>query len=471
MRWTRVASLMLAWALGALLDGCSESQLGVGLDASGDQAEAEPSNAMRGDAGCKDEDCGDSQPPTDNTKPSDAKPKASDASIDAGDASAQGDRDAGATPTAHDAGDETGDSQMDAGMDAGIDAAPRDAGDSVDDAHVPMDASTPTDMDANVDVDPDDAGTDAGGPPDPCAPPPLEADEQCWDLSTHNPGDLDSAFSIYPGESYHNFYFDVPWPSDHVATRFLGVPDSNGLGLVLDASLFGFPQSTRQHGDIDQNVVGNAFGASVTWINRWSAGSCATLLPAEVGQSLTHQGKLMLQVHATNATGVMQLDRTTMRVCTRPSTSLAHTADLAVLGTELIGQGPLGLLEGPGSATGTCLNDSGYAITLVGWQPHMHRIGVRTTVERKASDGSKTLLYDAPFSFPGGGVHWETPAVTLPHNESIVTTCYYDNDTGRRVAFGQGTKSEQCYLYTYAYPAGLLANGVATLSGVINACW
>jgi hypothetical protein len=123
--------------------------------------------------------------------------------------------------------------------------------------------------------------------------------------------------------------------------------------------------------------------------------------------------------------------------------------------------------------SGTCTNNSGKPITIMGYTPHMHLLGVNMkSVVQRAAGGTETA-FDHPFLFdhqvnyilkPGSGY-------VLQPGDKITSTCTFDNTTTAAVAFGQSTKAEMCYQFTIAYPYGALNNGVFSLIGATNTCW
>jgi len=59
----------------------------------------------------------------------------------------------------------------------------------------------------------------------------------------------------------------------------------------------------------------------------------------------------------------------------------------------------------------------------------------------------------------------------LNAGDSITSSCTFNNTTSGVIDFGQSTKQEMCYQFTFAYPYGALNNGVLSLIGASNTCW
>ena len=65
------------------------------------------------------------------------------------------------------------------------------------------------------------------------------------------------------------------------------------------------------------------------------------------------------------------------------------------------------------------------------------------------------VLHDEEFVFDSQ-VGYDVNEVLMP-GESITTRCYYSEPK----CSGQATEAEMCYLFTYAYPKGALADNGA----------
>jgi hypothetical protein len=121
--------------------------------------------------------------------------------------------------------------------------------------------------------------------------------------------------------------------------------------------------------------------------------------------------------------------------------------------------------------SGTCTNDSGMPIHIVGYSPHLHLLGTNMTSVVQHTNGQMETVFDHPFLFDHQvNYQLKTPYVLQP-NERITSTCTFNNTTSASVAFGQSTRAEMCYQFTISYPYGALNNGVLSLIGATNTCW
>jgi hypothetical protein len=295
---------------------------------------------------------------------------------------------------------------------------------------------------------------------------PLVADtaagETCWEFLTHDrssPSDT-TKFQVPNDESYSQLYYDIPWPEDHVSTRFGS--DFDNLQVLhhwlMFASSAGLPAGT-----VSKNVTGTTIGENTELIAGWAVGGCTTTYPKDVGVKLpsARNRQIMIQWHHYNSTGRVAPDGSKVQICTVPASARPHLAGLTFLGGEAIVLPP-----GDSDYTTSCTNDSGAPITIIGFTPHMHTIGSNM----KSVVGNE-VVFDKPFVFDQQVNYMLDKPYVLAPGATITSTCSYRNDTGFIVTFGQPTSSEMCYQFALAYPYGALNNGVPSLIGATNTCW
>jgi hypothetical protein len=304
---------------------------------------------------------------------------------------------------------------------------------------------------------------------DPTAFEPLTAvgDETCYNFRSHNnPGATDtSKFSVPTGETYNQFYYRVPWTAGAMATRFGNDFDNEA---VLHHWLMFASHEARADGDVAKGVLGTTLGTDSELIAGWAVGGCTTTYPDDVGVKLPTNGIIMVQWHHYNSTGSLAQDASAAQICTVPAGSRPNLAGLTFLGTEQMNI-PAGQT---GESTGTCINDSGAPVTIIGFTPHMHEIGIHMkSVVTRAAGGAPETVFDKPFQFDYQTNYMVDPVVVLQPNDRIASTCTWMNDTNGVVRFGQSTKAEMCYQFTVSYPYGALNNGVISLIGATNTCW
>jgi hypothetical protein len=297
-------------------------------------------------------------------------------------------------------------------------------------------------------------------------PTPVLPGEQCFELVMHGgqTASDESPYMIKAGEYYVQFYFKVPWPENFVATK---------AGARYDAveALHHWLLFTTNRGlDADgthEEVIGTQLGDSAQLLFGWAMGGATHKLPEGVGLELPPPNTMLnVQWHYFNSMGVALPDRTAVIVCGVPRENVEHVATTTWLGTERIDVPP----GKTATATGSCVNDSGEPIHIIGFVPHMHNIGIhmKSEVVRAGSSAPETV-FDKPFS--NSAQLQYNADVTLMPNDRIISTCTYQNDGVAPVGFGTSTTEEMCYQFAISYPAHALENNVISLIGAANTCW
>jgi hypothetical protein len=321
-------------------------------------------------------------------------------------------------------------------------------------------------------------GTGATGPMDQC----LAADafkplvprdgERCYEFQMHD-GDGTSKFMVPMDESYNEFFFDIPWGADEVATRYGAILDN----VEVLHHWLGFTTTDGTAGRVDRLVSGTQLGESATLFGGWASGGCNVEFPPNMGLVLDDPGKMvMFQWHHYNFTGQEQPDGTKIQICTVPTSAREDLGSVTWLGTEdLGGNGFLGGGMPPGvesKFSGTCLNETAEPITIVSFLPHMHKIGTNMFTEVLRANGEIEKVFDEPFSNAYQAYYSVNPHIVLEPGDKIRAECTFFNSTAGNVAFGQSTDQEMCYQFAFSYPAGALEkSGNFSLIGATNTCW
>jgi hypothetical protein len=157
----------------------------------------------------------------------------------------------------------------------------------------------------------------------------------------------------------------------------------------------------------------------------------------------------------------------------------AHVANSTWLGTEDLGGnkwfGGAGMPPHQESTfkttcaparAGMGANDS---IHIIGFEPHMHKIGKNMKTDVLHTNGMLETIFDKPFSF-GNETHY-LQNYELKPGEKLVTSCTFNNTSDVGVPFGESSDTEMCYQFTYAWPAHALSNRASSLLGVTDTCW
>jgi hypothetical protein len=294
--------------------------------------------------------------------------------------------------------------------------------------------------------------------------------ETCHEFPVHGATGVDdtSKFEVEPGESYHEFYYEVPWEPGSLWTRFGA--DFDDVSLAHHYLVFTNNANGKAPGQVDRDVLGTTLFSNSTLIGGWAVGGCSTELPEDVGGQLPDSRFVMVQWHMFNTGEAPRETGSKVQVCTVPAGGRANTAGITFIGTENLG-GSAGMPPGPNSFTSRCPNGSGGDVTIIGFTPHMHTIGSHMKTDLERLDGKAETIFDQPFQFDYQVGYQVSPQVVVKPGETLITTCSFLNDTGMNVGFGQSTTQEMCYQYVAYYPAGALDNGVFSLIGATNPCW
>jgi Copper type II ascorbate-dependent monooxygenase, C-terminal domain len=304
--------------------------------------------------------------------------------------------------------------------------------------------------------------------------------EKCYEFKVHQSTTSvdDVPYEVGgDGEHYEQFYYNVPWPKGTVATAY-GTKIDNAA--VLHHWLLFSTLEPETHGFHKTAPLPTLIGTDPVLLAGWAVGGPNLVAPKEVGFELPDPGRTInVQWHFYNSTGKPQKDASSVQICTVPIAQRKHVGGVTWLGTEDLGGnvwfGGAGMPPRKESTfTTTCVpgrrgigpNDS---IHIIGFEPHMHRIGKRMTTSVKKPDGTLQMIFDKPFVF-GSETHYYQDYELKP-GEQLVTSCTFNNDTDRGVPFGESSDTEMCYQFTFAYPAHALSNGAPSLLGVPDTCW
>jgi hypothetical protein len=293
--------------------------------------------------------------------------------------------------------------------------------------------------------------------------------ETCYEFPVHgvsSPTDQ-SKFTIPTGHSINQFYYAIPWPAGTLATRF-GARFDN-VQLLHRWFAFGISSGLQAAGSVQRYVTGTTLGQGAELIGAWAVGDCNVTFPKNMGLKLPDTGQIMIQWEHDNGTGNPGQDGTTVQFCTVPAGSRPDVGGLTFLGTENF-NGIAGLQAGQVSKfSGTCQNDSGKPITIVGYNPQMGVLGTNMTSVVAHINGVSETVFDHPFRFDRQVNYLLNPGYVLQPGDKVTSTCTFGNATTEYAQFDQS--SEMCGQLVFAYPHDALGNGVISLLGATNICW
>jgi len=304
--------------------------------------------------------------------------------------------------------------------------------------------------------------------------------ETCYEFAVHA-STLDvndkTPYDVGHGEHYEQFYYRAPWPDGTIATRY-GNKIQNPK--VIHHWLLFSTIETDPEGSHKTSPLPTLNGVNAQLLAGWAVGGTNLAMPEDVGFELPAKGTtLNVQWHFYNSSGTPQTDTSSIQICTMPAASRPHTASMVWTGTEDLngnvwfgGQGMPAHQESTFEGTcnplraGMAANEP---IHIVGFWPHMHQLGTNMKAIVNHKDGTRETIFDKPFDF-NNQVHYFKP-YDLAAGDTLTTTCTFNNTTDRGVPFGESSDTEMCYLFTFAWPAHSLENGVISLIGATNTCW
>jgi hypothetical protein len=307
-----------------------------------------------------------------------------------------------------------------------------------------------------------------------------QAGETCYEFKVHGGTTADDTtkFNISDGEFYEQFYYKIPWPAGSVATAYGTIGDNVA---VLHHWLLFSTNELQPEGAHMTAPYPTLIGTDPILLTGWAVGGPNLVAPSDVGFELPDPGSRTINVqwHFYNSTGKPQSDASSIQICTVPKTTRQHIGGVTWLGTEdLYGNKWFGGQGMPAHKTTkfttTCVPgragmDANEPIHILGFEPHMHRIGKQMTTSVKKADGTMMTILDKPFSF-GSETHYFSSYDLMP-GEQLVTSCTFNNDNDFNVPFGESSDTEMCYQFAFAYPAHALTNGAPSILGVPDTCW
>jgi hypothetical protein len=279
------------------------------------------------------------------------------------------------------------------------------------------------------------------------------------------------------GEHYEQFYFKTPWPAGQVARAYATKMDN---AKVLHHWLLFSTDEGDAEGFHKTSPLPTLIGTNPVLLAGWAVGGPNLVAPEDVGFELPDPPKeINVQWHFYNTTGTDQKDMSSVQICTVPKAMVKHVGGITWLGTEDLGGnkwfGGAGMPAHMASTfTTTCTPgrtgmNATDSIHIIGFEPHMHKIGTHMKTDVKHANGMMETIFDKPFSF-GNETHYFAN-YELKAGEQLITSCSFNNTSDIGVPFGESSDTEMCYQFTFAWPAHAISNGAASLLGVPDTCW
>lgn len=179
--------------------------------------------------------------------------------------------------------------------------------------------------------------------------------------------------------------------------------------------------------------------------------------PAGVGVHVKAGQYLLLTILEYNPTAASENDSAQVSITPGAAADVTHEADIMLAGARhfTIPVGTHQLVQGGCSEP--------LELQIVAMAPMMNLLGTGQVVW----DGgtvTDTILVDSTYS-PEHQTYTtlQTP-FAIHHNDQVIINCYYDNNTGHVVAYGETTDTENCYDAMYRYPAPDSASSYSCLT-------
>jgi mono/diheme cytochrome c family protein len=263
--------------------------------------------------------------------------------------------------------------------------------------------------------------------------------QECYKLLAHDGGSREKKFHVgIASDSYVNMTFNAPWGSRQVYAASIK-PVIDNAKVIHHWLLFDEP-------GVDGAVV-PATGAHPIGqlLSGWAPGGDGIDLtgnPDDVGYEMAGK-QFTIEFHYNSADANAE-DRSGLEICLLDHTP-KNVAALSWLGND-------NLVVPSDHWTGRCRPASLTPIHIVAVTPHMHKAGTRMRGVIHRQGGKDEILHDEPFNFDYQ--HSYQKNVVIQPGESITTECWFN----KPILFGENTDQEMCYLFTYAYPKGALAD-------------
>jgi hypothetical protein len=293
----------------------------------------------------------------------------------------------------------------------------------------------------------------AGAPNQPQEPvdvwPPAECDE-VYTIRVHGEGGPGTPFTVPAGvELTSEVVVDAPWGDEPVqAIAFRPLNDN---------------RKVLHHWILYTNDSARAF------LVGWAPGDDdRPPLPADVGMDMpTGRQSLLFNMHYFNVNGARdELDQSGVEVCVvkRSNFRRHHAGVTMALGSFglFTGLAPAGAVNHP--STGACLVSAKEPIHFLTAMPHAHAYATHMKFTVKKKDGTEIVMYDAPFVFEEQNPQPLDPPVLVEDGDTIYTTCYYTNPTGRTIRYGESSEDEMCLNLALYYPK----DGFSCVGGVLT---
>lgn len=194
------------------------------------------------------------------------------------------------------------------------------------------------------------------------------------------------------------------------------------------------------------DVAGEACGSPTTIPDLFGAGigTKPLYLPPGVALPVLAGDGVWLNAHVYNPTEAALAGRSGIEVERMPPADVVHEARFNFYG-------PFSF-EIPPNTEHTIVHETPApdGRVVIGFFPHMHRLGSHFRAEVRRVDGSLDVIFDGPFVFDDQQ-HIAVDPLELHTGDTIVTTCTWTNPTAVAVHYGPSSDDEMCFTSLLTY--------------------
>jgi hypothetical protein len=218
-------------------------------------------------------------------------------------------------------------------------------------------------------------------------------------------------------------------------------------------------QENRADGEVYPCDVGLQLSAD--FVAGWAPGGQNQVMPENVGLELMGPNDtFILQIHYHNTAQYTDaLDKTGVAFCTldQPREKAAGILTVGTIGLDIPAGAQMHPETGECGGLGTLLWPEPFHI--ISGSPHMHELGRAFSTELIRGGQSMGMVTDVPqFDFNSQLSYPNDPEIVVQPGDTLRSTCWFTNDTGQNVGFGEGTGDEMCFNFIFGYPIDMLPN-------------
>jgi len=297
--------------------------------------------------------------------------------------------------------------------------------------------------------------------------------------------------SFTPSFTQGDVYRCFVMPTGLTADRFVAAVEvaPGGRAMVHHVLLFVDSADTAERLDrADPGPGYTCFGGPgftpTSALGGWAPGNRPRLLPEGVGMHLPKDSRVVMQVHYSARSGVLEPDRTLIGLHFSKAPVQKRLLAVPVLNYNFLI--PAGAKDHEVRASIPYIPFDAHALAVT---PHMHLLGKRMNLTATLPDGRQVCLVNVPdWDFHWQGTYFYRSQVPLPVGTRVDLSAWYDNSSEnpqnpsrppRNVTWGEATTDEMCLAFlsftldaeNLTGAAGLAATGLATFSPFWEEGW